>query len=109
MDNVKNNWRRTPRQLARRKPARGCEPSSFKLSLQLFQLFPIYLDKVMSVQIDKSDSNSQLITHNFSTPFTYHADGQRPATDALTPAAVRYGAETPPRRKQKPSFGTASP
>ena len=65
MDNVKNNWRRTPRQLARRKSARGCEPSSLKLSSQLFRLFPVYLDKVLSV----TDGDTK-------RTFTYHADGQ---------------------------------
>ncbi len=37
-----------------------------------------YLDKVMSVQIDQSDSNSQLTTHNSQLlyTFSYHGDGQ---------------------------------
>ncbi len=37
-----------------------------------------YHDKVMSVQIDQSDSNSQLTTHNSQLlyTFSYHADGQ---------------------------------
>ena len=37
----KNNFVRAPRRLARRKPARGCEPTYNKLSSQLFSLFPI--------------------------------------------------------------------
>ena len=65
MDNVKNNRRRAPRQHARRKPASGCEPSSLKLSSQLFRLFPVNLDKVMSV----TDGDT-------TRTFTYHADGQ---------------------------------
>ena len=41
MNSLKKNTVRTPRQLARRKPARGCEPSSDKLSSLLSSLFPI--------------------------------------------------------------------
>ena len=41
MNNLKNNIRRAPRRLARRKSARGCEPTYDKLSSQLFSLFPI--------------------------------------------------------------------
>ncbi|MBQ6136230.1 MAG: hypothetical protein IJI73_02545, partial [Kiritimatiellae bacterium] len=48
MDNVKNNSRRTPRQHARRKSARGCEPSSLKLSSQLFPLFPTNTDDILA-------------------------------------------------------------
>ena len=65
MNNAKHNIRRTPRQLARRKSDRGCEPSSLKLSSRLFRLFPIYLDKVLSV----TDGDTK-------RTFTYHADGQ---------------------------------
>ena len=43
MNNLKNNLEMMPRQPARRKPARGCEPSSEKLSSQLFLLFPCCL------------------------------------------------------------------
>ena len=46
MNNLRNNIVRTPRQPARRKPARGCEPYSDKLSSQLFSLFPIPLSVV---------------------------------------------------------------
>ena len=61
MNNLKNNIRRTPRQLARRKSDRGCEPSSPKLSSQLFRLFPYRLS----------------VTDGDTTrTFTYHADGQ---------------------------------
>ena len=65
MNNAKHNIRRTPCQLARRKSDRGCEPSSLKLSSRLFRLFPIYLDKVLSV----TDGDTK-------RTFTYHADGQ---------------------------------
>jgi len=43
MNNLKNNIRRAPRQLARRKPARVCKPSSLRLSSKLFRLFPYRL------------------------------------------------------------------
>ena len=65
VNNMRNNIVGTPRQLARRKPARGCEPSSLKLSSQLFRLFPVNLDKVLSV----TDGDT-------TRTFTYHADGQ---------------------------------
>jgi len=41
--NLKNCMKRMPRQLARRNPARKCEPSSDKLSSQLFSLFLVHL------------------------------------------------------------------
>jgi len=44
MNNLKNNIRRAPRQLARRKPACGCEPSSYRLFSKLFLLFPTTTD-----------------------------------------------------------------
>ena len=43
VNNLKNNLERTLRKPALRKPARGCEPYSDKLSSQLFSLFPIPL------------------------------------------------------------------
>ena len=51
----------TPRQLARRKSARGCEPTSEKLSSQLFLLFP--------TRLSVTDGDT-------TRTFTYHADGQ---------------------------------
>ena len=48
MNNLNNNAGKTPRQLARRKPARGCEPSSLKLSSQLSSLFPANSDDVLA-------------------------------------------------------------
>ena len=45
MNNLKNNIRRAPRQLARRKPACGCEPSSLRLSSKLFRLFSTTTDE----------------------------------------------------------------
>ena len=48
MNNLNNNAGKTPRQLARRKPARGCEPSSLKLSSQLSSLFPTNSDDVLA-------------------------------------------------------------
>jgi RHS repeat-associated protein len=65
VNNLKNNLERTLRKPALQKPARGCEPSSLKMSSQLFPLFPIYLDKVLSV----TDGDT-------TRTFTYHADGQ---------------------------------
>ena len=61
MNNLKNNIRRTPRQLARREPARGCEPSSLKLSSQLSSLF---LTRLFVTDGDTTRT------------YTYHADGQ---------------------------------
>ena len=60
MNNLKNNIRRAPRQLARRKPACGCEPSSYRLPSQLFRLFP----------------NLSVTDGDTTRTYTYHADGQ---------------------------------
>ncbi len=60
MNNLKNTIVRMAREHARRKPARGCEPSSSKLSSQLFRLFPI---------LSVTDGDT-------TRTFTYHADGQ---------------------------------
>ena len=49
MNNLKNNTKRVPRQLARREPVRSCERISIELYSQVFHLFPIRLDKVLSV------------------------------------------------------------
>ena len=56
MNNFTNNPKRTPRQRARGKQTRGCEPSSLKLSL----LFPI---------LSVTDGDT-------IRTYTYHADGQ---------------------------------
>ena len=61
MNYWKNNTKRLPRQLARRKSARGCEPSSLKMTLQLFPLFP-YRHSVTDGDTTRT--------------YTYHADGQ---------------------------------
>ena len=60
VNNLKNNIVRVPRQLARQNTARGCEPSSCKLSPQLSSLFPI---------LSVTDGDT-------TRTFTYHADGQ---------------------------------
>ena len=71
MNNWKNNTKRLPRQLARRKSARGCEPSSLMLPSQLSSLFPYRLS----------------VTDGDTTrTFTYHADGQL--------ASANYGGKT---------------
>jgi hypothetical protein len=61
MNNWKNNTKRLPRQLARRKSARGCEPSSLMLPSQLSSLLP-YRHSVTDGDTTRT--------------FTYHADGQ---------------------------------
>ena len=61
VNNLKDSIAKMPRQLARRKPARGCEPSSEKLSSQLFSLFP--------ARLSVTDGDT-------TRTFTYHADGQ---------------------------------
>jgi RHS repeat-associated protein len=61
MNNWENNTKRLPRQLARRKSARGCEPSSLMLPSQLSSLFP-YRHSV-------TDGDTTRM-------YTYHADGQ---------------------------------
>ena len=61
VNNMRNNIVGTPRQLARRKPARGCEPTSEKLSSQLFLLFP--------TRLSVTDGDT-------TRTFTCHADGQ---------------------------------
>ena len=61
VNNMRNNIMGTPRQLARRKSARGCEPTSEKLSSQLFLLFP--------TRLSVTDGDT-------TRTFTYHADGQ---------------------------------
>ena len=63
MNNFTNNPKRTPRQRARGKQTRGCEPSSLKLSL----LFPI---------LSVTDGDT-------IRTYTYHADGQL-ATDSYS-------------------------
>ncbi|MBE6381891.1 MAG: hypothetical protein E7049_02625 [Lentisphaerae bacterium] len=45
MNNLKYNRRTTPRQPARRISARGCEPSSLRLSSKLFRLFSTTTDE----------------------------------------------------------------
>ena len=60
VNNLKNNIVRVPRQLARQNTARGCEPSSCKLSPQLSSLFPI---------LSVTDGDT-------TRTYTYHADGQ---------------------------------
>ena len=61
MNNLKNNLEMMPRQPARRKSARGCEPSSEKLSSQLFLLFP--------TRLSVADGDT-------TCTYAYHADGQ---------------------------------
>ncbi len=73
MNNLKNNTKRVPRQLARRKTAHGCEPSSLKLSSQLSSLRPI---------LSVTDGDT-------TRTFTYHADG------LLASATVGGGHRTP--------------
>lgn len=61
MNNLKNTIVRMAREHARREPARGCEPSSLRLSSQLSSLFP--------ARLSVTDGDT-------TRTFTYHADGQ---------------------------------
>ena len=61
MNNLKSNLVRTPRELVWREPARGCEPSSLKLSSQLSSLF---LTRLFVTDGDTTRT------------YTYHADSQ---------------------------------
>ena len=74
---------RTPRQLARQKPARGCEPSSEKLSSQLSSLFPI---------LSVTDGDT-------TRTYTYHADGQ-----LATASYSDYGRAHTPGAPQTEAF-----
>ena len=76
MNNFTSNPKGTPRQRARGKQTRGCEPSSLKLSSQLSSLLPI-----LSVTDDDT-----------TRTFTYHADGQlASATVGGGHRTIRYG------------------
>ena len=85
MNNLKNNTKRVPRQLAWRKPVRSCERISIELYSQVFHLFPIRLDKVLAI----TDGDT-------TRTFTYHADGQ------LASATVGGGHRTPRDRVGPP-------
>ena len=84
MNNLKNNIRRTPRQLARREPARSCEPSSHELSSQLSSLFP-YRRSVTDGDTTRT--------------YTYHADGQLASANY-----VNNGRAGAPRTPQSEDF-----
>ena len=91
MNNLKNNTKRVPRQLARRKPVRSCEQISIELYSQVFHLYPIRLDKVLSV----TDGDT-------TRTYTYHVVGQ------LASATVG-GGHRPPRDRVRPPGGRPLP
>jgi len=74
VNNLKNNLERTLRKPACRKPARGCEPHSEKLSSLLSSLFP--------TRLSVTDGDT-------TRTYTYHADGQ--LASATVGSALRGG------------------
>ena len=87
MNNLKNNTKRVPRQLARRNSVRSCERISIELFSQVFHLFPIRLDNVL------------LVTDGETTrTYTYHVVVQ------LASATVGGGHRTPRPAAQTETF-----